>query len=478
MKKAKKLISLCLGTILCANLLSGCGGAASERTEPAADTKGEVKEESGAAAESSDSQGDVNWITAEDISDMPETTIRYWYYETPERIELGQKQVEEFMELHPNIKVSGSVAPDNTDNEMLMTYIQSRTNSNIHQSLNIEDLWYVNNGLLYPLNNFPDFEEQMARMDPDLNYTWVDGNTYSISWYTSPNVMFYNKKMMEEVGWDPANPPQTYSEYFDFAQRVTDPANKRWAIAPWMGEEWWRWQFTMYPFYIAANGSNQTVAEDGQSVIFNNENMLKVYEFYEKLFDEGWAYKELWDIDPFITGQTASTRGQSDVLASVQNSAAEDFEFVIGPIPVPDGTQRGEVDTYGFVRNFCIIDELGVEEGEERDRVRRASWEFIKFLLSDEQCAKDFAVSGEYPCLKDVQENEVIKPVFEQFGDSASELLEVGKNSTISDMNTLHECDIMLPLQTAFLKVAYGEMGSKEALDWAESEANQILQSK
>lgn len=72
----------------------------------------------------------------------------------------------------------------------------------------------------------------MARMDPDLNYTWVDGNTYSISWYTSPNVMFYNKKMMEEIKWDPANPPRTYSEYYDFAQKVTDPDNKRWAIAP------------------------------------------------------------------------------------------------------------------------------------------------------------------------------------------------------------------------------------------------------
>ncbi len=478
MRKSRRLTALCMGMILCSGLLGGCGTGSEETKESAEKVQADTKSQAGTESDSSGTGTGTDWITAEDISNMPETTIRYWYYETPERIELGQQQVEEFMNLHPNIKVSGSVAPDNTDNEMLMTYIQSRTNSNIHQSLNIEDLWYVNNGLLYPLNNFPDFEEQMARMDPDLNYTWVDGNTYSISWYTSPNVMFYNKKMMEEIKWDPANPPRTYSEYYDFAQKVTDPDNKRWAIAPWMGEEWWRWQFTMYPFYIAANGGNQTVAEDGASVIFNNENMRKVYEFYEKLFDEGWAYKELWDIDPFITGQTASARGQSDMLASIKNSAAEDFEFVMGPIPVPDGTERGEVDTYGFVRNFCIIDELGVEEGEERDRVRRASWEFIKFLLSDEQCAKDFAVSGEYPCLKDVQENETIRPVFEQFGESAVELLEIGKNSTISDMNTLHECDIMLPLQTAFLKVAYGEMGAQEALDWAEAEANKILQSK
>lgn len=461
--KHKKIWAVSLAAALCTGMLAGC--------------QKETKEKEANPSETASEDGtEVDWITAEDISDMPETIIRYWYYETPERIALGEEQVEEFMKLYPNIKVSGSVAPDNTDNEMLMTYIQSRTNSNIHQSLNIEDLWYVDNDLLYPLNNFPDYEEQMKRMDPDLNYTWIDGNTYSISWYTSPNVMFYNKKMMEEIGWDPENPPQTYSEYFEFAEKVTDPNQKRWAIAPWMGEEWWRWQFTMYPFYIAANGGNQIVAKDGKSVTFNNENMIKVYEFYEKLFDEGWAYKELWDLDPFVTGQTASARGQSDMLATIKNSAAEDFEYVMGPIPVPDGTERGEFDTYGFVRNLCIIDELGVPEGEERDRTRRASWEFIKFILSDEQCAKDFAVSGEYPCLENVQENETIKPVFEEFGESASKLLEIGKNSTISDMNTLHECDLMLPLQTAFLKVAYNEMGAQEAVAWAEEEANQILQ--
>ena len=86
-----------------------------------------------------------NWITAEDISDMPETTIRYWYYETPERIALGQKQVEEFMKLYPNIKVEGSTAPDNTDNEMLLAYIKTQNHSSIQQSVNLSliHIWCV-----------------------------------------------------------------------------------------------------------------------------------------------------------------------------------------------------------------------------------------------------------------------------------------------------------------------------------------------
>jgi multiple sugar transport system substrate-binding protein len=407
---------------------------------------------------------------------MPPTTIRYWYYETPERIELGQKQIAAFQQKYPNIKVQGSTAPDNTDNEMLMPYIQSRTNSNIHQSVNIEDLWYVEHGLIYPLNNFPDFKEFMARFDTDLNYTWKDGNTYSISWYMGPNVMYYNKKYLEQIGWDPARPPQTYSEYYDFAKKITNPSQNRYAMNPWVQEEWWRWQFQVYPFYIAATGSNQLVNSDGRTVMFNNPNGVKVLEFYQTLFDNGWAAKEIFSDDTaFVTGIAASTRGQADLIRSIKANAPPDFEYVIAPIPIPDGNTRGKYDTYAFVRNLAIIDELGVPEGETRDQVRRASWEFMKFLLSDEQAAADFAASGDIPCVNDPQSNPLIKPVFDNYGEHMADLMRVGANSIIPDMNTPLECEIAEPLQQAYLQVIYGRMKAADALAKAETDANKLL---
>jgi multiple sugar transport system substrate-binding protein len=451
----KNVILVCVSLLTVLIVFSGCKG----KSSPA----------------SADSSG-TNWITAADISNMPETTIRYWFYETPERITLGQKQIEEFQKKFPNIKVSGSTAPDNTDNEMLMPYIQSRTNSNIQQSVNIEDLWYVEHGLVYPINNFPDFKEVMARFDPDLNYTWIDGNAYSISWYMGPNVMYYNKKYLEQIGWNPAKPPETYSEYYDFAKKITNPAQNRYAMNPWVQEEWWRWQFQVYPFYIAASGSSQLVNKDGKTVMFNNPNGVKTLEFFETLFDNGWASKEVFTDDtPFVTGIAASARGQSDLIKTINASAPPGFEYIIAPIPIPDGNTRGKFDTYAFVRNFAIIDELGVPEGEARDRVRRASWEFMKFLLSDEQTALDFAVSGDLPCLANFQTNPLIKPVFDSFGQAMADLVRVGANSTIPDMNTPLECEIAEPLQQAYLQVVYDRASAAEAMAWAEKEANKLL---
>ena len=80
------------------------------------------------------------------------------------------------------------------------------------------------------------------------------------------------------------------------------------------------------------------------------------------------------------------------------------------------------------MRNLCIIDELGAEEGEERDRVRRASWEFLKFLLSEEQCAADFDVTADLPCYDNLLENEAFQAGFEKWGEDMTDTMEVGNH--------------------------------------------------
>lgn len=416
----------------------------------------------------------VDWITAEDISDMPETTIRYWFYESPELTALGAKQIEEFQALYPNIKVHGSTAPDNTDNEMLMPYVTSRTNSNIHQSVNNEDLWYIDHGLLYPLSNFPDFEEVFARYDPDLNYRWKDGNVYSISWYHTPMLMYYSKELLNSVGWDRA--PETYSEFFEIAQKIKDLGTGKWMMSPAIGEEWWQWEFAVQPFYIAATGSSQVISEDGTKAIFDSEKGVKAIEFFETLVKNDYALIENADISPFQTGQIAAVIEGSWEIRSIKDNAPVGFEYFVGPVPIPDGQERGPYDTFSFVRNLCIIEELGVPEGEERDRVRRASWEFLKFLISDEQMAQHFNASGDIPCTVDLLENPLFAPVLEGYGDVMKQFMELGKNGIIGDMNSIYEVEVMDKMQQAYLKVIHGVAIAKDALAQGVVEADEILE--
>lgn len=420
-------------------------------------------------------KAETDWITAEDISAMPETTIRYWFYESPELTELGRQQIEKFQEMYPNIKVNGSTAPDNTDNEMLMPYVTSRTNSNIHQSVNNEDLWYIDHGLLYPLSNFSDFEEVFSHYSPNLNYTWTDGKAYSISWYQTPMLMFYNKAMLESVGWDTSKAPETYSEFFDIAEKIKNLNDGKWMMAPSIGEEWWQWEFLVQPFYIAATGSSQVVNDDGKTVMFDNEKGVKALQFFETLFKNDYALVEYSDISPFLSGQIAADIQGSWNIRTIKENAAEGFEYIIGSVPIPDGQERGPYDTFSFVRNLCIIEELGVPEGEERDRVRRASWEFLKFLISDEQMANHLKAAGDLPSTVDLTTNEHFAPILEEYGEKMMQFIELGKSGVIGDMNSLYEVEIMGTMQDAYLQVVYGRMSAVDAIAEAVKKANQII---
>lgn len=419
---------------------------------------------------------ETNWITAEDITDMPETSIRYWFYETPERIALGEAQVEEFQEMFPNIKIEGSIAPDNTDNEMLMAYISTQTHSNIHQSVNIEDQWYVDHDLLFPLNEFPDFEEFMARFDPDLNYTHSDGNVYSISWYSSPYVMYYNKAVLEEIGWDPEKLPQTYSEYYEFAEKATDASKNRYAMSPWVFEEWWRWQFVVYPMYIAAQGDGNIFTEDGAAASFDNEALVESMTFFKTLFDNGWAVGDTADIDPFVSGVAASAIQSSELTSTIRNNAADGFDYVVGPMPLPDGYEAGKFNTYAFVRNLCLFEELGAKDEDEYQRKMRASWEFMKYLLSDEQSAADFAATGDLPCVDGYTEIEAYAQPIADFGPQFDDFNNMLSEAVIGDTDNSMVCEVMQPLQDAYLEVVLNGADVAEAIAEATEEANEIIE--
>ena len=79
------------------------------------------------------------------------------------------------------------------------------------------------------------------------------------------------------------------------------------------------------------------------------------------------------------------------------------------------------------MRNFAIMREQE-KQGAEADAINRAAWEFMKFLLSDEQLAADFAVTGSLPPTKDLL---TTNPLFTEILDG----LPAGE-STLSSQRT------------------------------------------
>ncbi len=422
---------------------------------------------------------ETDWLHADDISGMPQTTMRYWFYESPERVALGEAQVAKFQEQHPNITVSTRTAPPDVDNEQLLAFIRAGTNSHVHQTVNNEDTWYIRHDLLQPLNDLPGFQEVWDRLEPSANYTWSDGNVYSLSWYSNPIAMFYNRALVEEAGLDPENPPVTYSEYLEWAAALTKDTNgdgqpDQWFITLPIGEEWWQYEFVHYPFYISATGSNQLVAEDGASAVFNTPAALQSYELVNELFRQGYSAQGPFDIDPFLGGLVAATLEGAWMLGTVQRDAPEGFEYIVGPVPKPDDAPHEGNPSFVFVRSLNLMREQELE-GEAAQAIDRAAWEFLKLVLSPDEMAADFAATGEFPAAKDLLTDPIFTGTLDGLGPQAAWLAEYGQQGFIYDMNSLYEADLTAILQETWVQMALGNVSPADALSEAERRVNELL---
>ena len=415
----------------------------------------------------------TDWLTAEDISGMPDTTIRYWYYETPERVALGEQQVAEFQELFPNISVDARTAPPDVDNEQLLAFIRAGTNSHVHQTVNNEDTWYIRHDLLQPMDGLPGFQEVWDRLLPSANYTWRDGHVYSLSWYTDPMAMYYNKKLVVDAGLDPDNPPTTYSQYLEWAAALTKDENQ-WFISLPIGEEWWNYEFVHYPYYIAATGNNRLVDEEGATAVFNSPAALQSYELVNTLFREGYSAEGPFDVDPFLSGVVASTLDGAWMLGTIQRTAPEGFEYIVGPVPKPDDAAHDGNPSFIFVRSFNLMRERD-QEGEAAVRLDRAAWEFLKYLLSPEQMAADFAASAELPAAADLLTNPLYTEVLDKLGPQGRWVAEYGQGGFVYDMNTPYESEMTAILQETWAAMALGNSSPTDALAEAERRVNELL---
>ena len=163
------------------------------------------------------------------------------------------------------------------------------------------------------------------------------------------------------------------------------------------------------------------------------------------------------------------------MLGTVQREAPEGFELLVGPVPKPDNSTVEGFPTYNFVRNFAIMREQEAE-GEEADRINRAAWEYMKFLLSPEQMAADFAATGSLPPANDLTENPLYADILTEL-PAGEEYAAFAENSYIYDMNTTLGSEIMGMMTNAYVDVILGEGSAQEALDAAEMEVNELLAS-
>lgn len=83
---------------------------------------------------------------------------------------------------------------------------------------------YGLSGFLAPLPTPPDIGDFF---EGDVDQYSIDGVLYGMPLYSDTNLIFWRTDLFEEAGFDPTRPPQTYTEFREYAKRLTVDTNGR-----------------------------------------------------------------------------------------------------------------------------------------------------------------------------------------------------------------------------------------------------------
>jgi multiple sugar transport system substrate-binding protein len=337
--------------------------------------------------------------------------LKYWSSANPQEIELARRLVEKWNRIHPDIQVEFQPIPaGRSSEEVLLAAIAAGTTPDI-----CSNIWpgaiseYIQAGGLIPLDQFPDFDSVIsARAIPfDIlnGFRSSDGHFYQFPWKTNPIMMLYNVDIFRDAGIH--EPPGTYSEFYSAAERITRDIDGDGRVDIWMGYVdirpiWWQRFFDFYTFYIAASGGGTLLR--GGHVNFENEDAVKVFEFFQECFRRGYFPVTSFQGDPFLNGKLATRFTGPWTIAYIEANKVDDFEYNFAPVPVPDDFS-GRVYTYGDHKNIAIF---------STTKHREEAWEFVKFLVSEEADLMLLEICNQLPVRGDLLENPVFIDYFER----------------------------------------------------------------
>lgn len=273
---------------------------------------------------------------------------------------------------------------------------------------------FMGQGFLYPLDEFiKEDPEILERIHPQIRKViTVNGHLYCVPWFQCVMALHYRKDLFRDAGLDPNKPPRNWDELYEYAKKLTIPEKGQWGtVFPMQSGSWFLTD------YIWQAGGD-VIARDKHGnyrAVFNGPGGVEALKFFRKLTKDPWtrngktyygvaAYSSNWGQDVKL-GKIGMWMGYSqDVIAT--SSDLNPSLLGIAPLPAgPTGIKANEINAGMWAISSQIKD----------PRVRRAAWEYIKFVTgpkADEIRTRTYVESGMW---KYVNPDKLIKYGYKEY---------------------------------------------------------------
>ncbi len=294
-----------------------------------------------------------------------------------------------------------------------------------------------------------------------LEYNSVQGTLWSMPFNNSVPVMFYNKDLFTAAGLDPEKPPANLDELLAAAQKLTlDPNNtgtpSQWGLNVGDSTHWY------ISTMILENGG-QICTADMMQVLYNSPEavaMLQLWADWVNKYKVMPPNQHTEAQSDFLAGKLGMYMGSSSLLNTLRKSAT--FKLGVGVFPAVGTTQKYPIGGGSFAI-FKNSDE----------RIVKAAWEFVKFMVSKESDIYIATQTGYIPIYADAFNWPEIKQLIQQEPERNASIQSLDHVVSIPVFPALGNSD--LALRMAIQEVELKTSAPQQSLDKAKATVDQSM---
>lgn len=391
----KKAVSLLLVAAMAAGMLAGCGNGKSSVSQNGSDG-------------SKDSNEKVEMADAKDVDG---TTITFWHSMGGVNGQAIDALVKKFNDENKyGIKVESQYQGEYDDSLNKLKSAQiGNMGADLVQVYEVGTRFMIESGWTVPMQKMIDADKyDVSQIEPNLSaYYTIDDKLYSMPFNSSTPIMYYNKDMFDKAGI--TDVPNSLEGIDKIGEQLTSKGGASevmsLGIYGWFFEELIGKQGLNY----ANNGNGRD--KTATAVEFDKNGAAKnILTEWQKLNKDGYApiVGKGGDagLADFSAGKSAITLGSTASLKQILQDVNGKFNVGTAYFPKVKESDKGGVSIGGA--SLWALD-------NKDPKKLRATWEFVKFLISPESQAYWNAQTGYFPVTTKSQDEQTFKDNIAQY---------------------------------------------------------------
>lgn len=353
---------------------------------------------------------EVPEIEMADASEVDKTTISFWHSMggvNGQAIDTLVQKFNDENEYGITVEAEYQGSYDDALNKLKSAQI-GNMGADLVQVYEIGTRFMIESGWIVPMQsmvNADEYDTSVLESNLAAYYT-INDMLYSMPFNSSTPLMYYNKDMFDAAGITEI--PDSLESIAQIGDKLLDSGAQEvmsLGIYGWFFEQFIGKQGLEY----ANNGNGRT--EAATAVAFDeNGAAANILNEWKNLYDLGYAPNVGKGGDAgladFSAGKSAITLGSTASLKQILQDVDGKFEVGTAYFPKVKSTDEGGVSIGGA--SLWALD-------NNDPKKLRATWEFVKFLISPESQAFWKAETGYFPVNVDAHDEDVFKENIEKY---------------------------------------------------------------